>query len=223
MGPGQRVRRNRWHIFDRIHSDGEREKRYIREIIFGKRRKLRYWEITTDKETIPEETTWYVMTRIECLNVEEVGNIYGERTWVEYGFRQSKNEFGWSDYRLTHYSDIEKWWELVMSVYLMVSLQGSVFQEREQKENRSFDQKTARAIARTHPWWSVGKGWKDNLNNIRLFIEPFGYLNRLKAWLCVFFTPRLIHYFSFLYTQINRFINSLLEFVFPCHFCLPVP
>jgi SRSO17 transposase len=109
MAPGQRVRRNRWHRFDRIHSDGKKEKRYIREIIFGKRRKVRSWEITTDKETIPEETTWYVMTRIECLNVEEVGNIYGERTWVEYGFRQSKNEFGWSDYRLTHYSDIEKW------------------------------------------------------------------------------------------------------------------
>jgi SRSO17 transposase len=68
MGPGQRVRRNRWHIFDRIHSDGEREKRYIREIIWGKRRKLRYWEITTDKETISEETTWYVMWRIECLS-----------------------------------------------------------------------------------------------------------------------------------------------------------
>jgi SRSO17 transposase len=223
MGPRQRVRRNRWHTFNRIHSDGEREKRYIREIIFGKRRKLRYWEITTDKETIPEETTWYVMTKIECLSVEEVGNIYGERTWVEYGFRQSKNEFGWSDYRLTNYSDIEKWWELVMSVYLMVSLQGSVFQEQNQKENRSSDQKTARAIARNHPWWSVGKGWKDNLNNIRLFIEPFSYLNRLKAWLCVFFTPRLIGYFSFLYTQLNRLINSLLESVFPCHFCLPVP
>jgi hypothetical protein len=48
-------------------------------------------------------------------------------------------------------------------------------------------------------------------------------LNRLKAWLCVFFTPRLIGYFSFLYTQLNRLINSLLESVFPCHFCLPVP
>jgi hypothetical protein len=48
--------------------------------------------------------------------------------------------------------------ELVMSVYLMVSLQGAVFQERDQKVNRSSAQKIARAIARTHPWWSVGKG-----------------------------------------------------------------
>ncbi|TRU99194.1 MAG: hypothetical protein EWV89_04870 [Microcystis wesenbergii Mw_QC_B_20070930_S4] len=66
-----------------------------------------------------------------------------------------------------------------------------------------------------------------NLNyeqlNIRLFVEPCGYLNRLKAWLCVFFAPRLIHYFSFLYTQLNRLINSRLETVFTCHFCFSVP
>ncbi|MEG3440439.1 transposase, partial [Pannus brasiliensis CCIBt3594] len=54
MASGQRVRRNRWQEFERIHSNGEREKRYIREIIFGKRRQVRYWEITTDKDAIPE-------------------------------------------------------------------------------------------------------------------------------------------------------------------------
>jgi SRSO17 transposase len=53
MAPGQRVRRNRWQEFERIHSNGEREKRYIREIIFGKRRQVRYWEITSDKDTVP--------------------------------------------------------------------------------------------------------------------------------------------------------------------------
>jgi len=75
----------------------------------------------------------------------------------------------------------------------------------------------------THLWWSVGKGGQNNLNNIRLFVEPGGYLNRLKDWLCVFLTPRLIHYFSFLYTQLNRLINSRLETVFTCHFCFSVP
>ncbi len=35
----------------------------------------------------------------------------------------------------------------------------------------------------THLWWSVGKGGQNNLNNIRLFVEPGGYLNRLKDWL----------------------------------------
>jgi SRSO17 transposase len=57
MAPGQRVRRNRWRDFERIYSDGSTEKRYIREIIFGQRRKVRFWEITTDKDATPEETT----------------------------------------------------------------------------------------------------------------------------------------------------------------------
>jgi hypothetical protein len=48
------------------------------------------------------------MTRIAGISAKEVGNIYGDRTWVEYGFRQSKSELGWSDYRLTDYNDIEK-------------------------------------------------------------------------------------------------------------------
>jgi SRSO17 transposase len=47
---------------ERIFSDGSREFRYIREIIYGKKRALRYWEITTDIETLPENLTWYVMT-----------------------------------------------------------------------------------------------------------------------------------------------------------------
>jgi SRSO17 transposase len=50
----QRVRANKWRKFDRIFSDGSREIRYIREIMYGKKRALRYSEITTDIETIPE-------------------------------------------------------------------------------------------------------------------------------------------------------------------------
>lgn len=75
----------------------------------------------------------------------------------------------------------------------------------------------------THLWWSVGKGGQNHLNNIRLFVEPGGYLNRLKDWLCVFLAPRLIHYFSFLYTQLNRLINSRLETVFLVISVFPFP
>jgi len=51
------VRANKWCKFERIFSEGSREVRYIREIIYGKKRALRYWEITTDIETIPENST----------------------------------------------------------------------------------------------------------------------------------------------------------------------
>lgn len=56
------------------------------------------------------------------LTTLEVGDLYGLRTWVEYGIKQSKSELGWADFRLTEYAQIEKWWEVVMSAFLLVSL-----------------------------------------------------------------------------------------------------
>ena len=82
MPSSQRVRRNRWRKFERIFTDGSQEIRYIREIIFGKRRSVQYWEITTNKEELPQESTWFVMTKLKGTNYKEVGNLYGMRTWV---------------------------------------------------------------------------------------------------------------------------------------------
>ena len=75
LPPEQRVRANKWCKFERIFSDGNREFRYIREIIYEKKRALRYWEITTDIETIPENSTCYVMTQIPGVLAKEVGNL----------------------------------------------------------------------------------------------------------------------------------------------------
>jgi len=68
------------------------------------------------------DSTWYVMSYIPGVKYQEIGNLFGIRTWVEYGLKQSKNELGWADFRVTSYTQIEKWWEIVMSAYLMVSL-----------------------------------------------------------------------------------------------------
>ena len=56
-----------------------------------------------------------------------LGNLYGLRTWVEYGFRQCKQELGWTDYRFINFREIEKWWEIIMSAYLMISLNTQTF------------------------------------------------------------------------------------------------
>jgi SRSO17 transposase len=118
----QRVRANKWRKLERLLDDESREMRYIREIISGKRRVLCYWEITTDIETIPENLTWYVMTQIPRVLAKQVGNLYGNRTWSEYGSRQSKSELGWADLRVTQYSQIKNWWKIVCSAYLMIDL-----------------------------------------------------------------------------------------------------
>jgi SRSO17 transposase len=119
----QEVRANKWCKFKRIFSNQKSETRYIREIIFGKRSYRTYWEITTNPDTMPENSTSFVMTNIQDKrsNLKKVlGNLYGLRTWVEYGFRQCKQELGWTDYRFTNFQDINKWWEIIMSAYLMV-------------------------------------------------------------------------------------------------------
>jgi SRSO17 transposase len=126
----QRVRCNRWREFKRIFSDGTTQLRYIREIIFGKRRATQFWEITTNPKTLPKNSTWYVMTHVSEIKYHQVGNLYGLRNWVEYGLKQSKSELGWADFRVTDYAQIQKWWEVVMSAYLLVSLHSASLNPR---------------------------------------------------------------------------------------------
>lgn len=83
MPAGQRVRANRWIRFERRFSDERTEVRYVREVIYGKRHSKSYWEITTDPETMPENSTSYVMTNIKENVKKEIGNLYGLRTWIE--------------------------------------------------------------------------------------------------------------------------------------------
>ncbi|HCF30756.1 MAG TPA: IS701 family transposase, partial [Cyanobacteria bacterium UBA11049] len=118
LSPGERVRYNRWHTYERNLSHHPTETRYIREIIFGKRRELRYFEIAKD-DTNPESAdTWFIRTNLPGKIQQVLGNLYSLRTRIEYGFKQVKNQLGWADFRLTDYNSIERWWEIVFSAYL---------------------------------------------------------------------------------------------------------
>ncbi|MFN6566775.1 IS701 family transposase [Dendronalium sp. ChiSLP03b] len=197
---GQSIRYNKWRQFDRVFSNGHQEIRYIREIIFGRRRDIRYWQITTDTEKLPENSTWFLMTHVPGIKYSEVGNLYGLRTWVEYGLKQSKNELGWADFRLTHYSHIQRWWEIVCSTYLMVSLHSSVFQKSHSYILQIFAE---------HPLWDESYGWKNILNNLRLIIQPLILFNLIKPWLKVFSIPQLSTGFSDLISIMNTLHNHL--------------
>lgn len=91
MPKDQYIRYNKWKEFNREFSNGDKELRYIREIVYGKRNPNhtnRYYILTTDKETLPQESTYYIMTNLEGKIEKTVGNIYGLRTWIEYGLKQ---------------------------------------------------------------------------------------------------------------------------------------
>src|SRR2546425_5066789 len=94
LPPGQRVRYTNWRPFARVFSNGKQQTRYIREIVFGQRGRIRYDHLTTDPHTLPPESTWYIMTNLEGKIQQTIGNTYGLRTWIEYGFKHAKNERG---------------------------------------------------------------------------------------------------------------------------------
>ena len=204
----QKVRCNRWREFERVFSNGKTQKRYIREVMFGKRRTTQFWQITTDKNTLPKNSTWDVMTHIPELKYHQVGNLYGLRNWVEYGLKQSKNELGWADFRVTDYAQIQKWWEVVMSAYLMVSLHSKSLLPISRSPGNTFATSVASQFS-THAGWDEGKGWKNLLNNLRLVIQPFIYFNLIKPWLKVFPIPSLSLCFSRLIALMNHFPSAV--------------
>ena len=81
--------------------------------------------LTNDPVALHDNSTWQVMSHLKDKqdHFDSFGNLYGLRTWIEYGFKQCKDQLGWADYRVTQYIQIERWWEIVSSAYLMVSLQ----------------------------------------------------------------------------------------------------
>jgi hypothetical protein len=155
---------------------------------------------------LPDNRTWMVMSHLppEQDKAQFIGNLYGLRTWVEYGFKQCKNELGWADFQVTHYEQIERWWEIVSSAYLLVSLQ---FHGLDNKAPALLNESQLDLLNRftQHPGWNPPKGWKRRLNNVQLLIQPFICFCWLKPWLALFEIPALQRGFAKLLYIINQF------------------
>ena len=205
MPSEQRVRANKWSKFEREFSDGSLEERYIREIIFGKKGYRTYWEVTSDPDTMPENSTSFIMTNIKRKNLKKIlGNLYGLRTWVEYGFRQCKQELGWTNYRFTNFKDLERWWEIIFSVYSMISLNSQVFLEFDRSPQNNSETKNTPEYFSLHPQWNHKNGWKNVLNNLRLLIQPTILLWLISPWLDIFPERHLSLGFHNFIAAINR-------------------
>lgn len=195
-----------WQRFERVFSTGKTEERYIQETIFGRRLRWRYWTLTNDPVALPKNSTWQVMSHLQGQqdHADQIGNLYGLRTWIEYGFKQCKDQLGWADYRVTHYAQIERWWEIVSSAYLMVSLQFSGLGD-ESLTILDDDQLNLLTRFRQHRYWNEPQGWKRRLNNVQLLIQPFLYFCSIKPWLAVFDIPGLGQGLWSLIDHINQF------------------
>ncbi len=207
----QRVRANKWCKFKRTFSNQTSETRYIREIIYGKRNTRTYWEITTAPQTMPENSTSFVMTNLQLSRSKmkkTLGNLYGLRTWVEYGFRQCKQELGWTDYRFTNFQEINKWWELIFSAYWMISSHSQALSNLNQSSALSSHNTAPRTLFSNfslHQQWSNKEGWKITLNNLRLIIQPTILFWMIIPWLEIFPNRHLLLGFHQLIRIMNQF------------------
>jgi hypothetical protein len=202
----QRVRTNKWCKFTRTFSNQKPETRYIREIIYGKRRDITYWELTTDPETMPENSTSFVMTNLQGKLKKTLGDLYGLRTWVEYGFRQCKQELGWTDYRFTDFQHIERWWEIIFCVYTLISLHSPVFLSLNQSHQTPLNIPENSSVYFTgHQQWNHQTGWKNTLNNLRLIVQPLLLFWLIYPGLEVFPNSNLLLGFNQLISAMNGF------------------
>jgi SRSO17 transposase len=218
MPPGSRKRYNRWKAYEQKLSHRQTETRYLREIIFGKRRRTRYYQIS--KINTPDPTgdeSWYIMTNLSTDLSVNVAQLYSLRNWIEYGFKQVKNELGWADFRLTDYESIERWWEIIFSAYLLISIQATYFQFHAQSQSTSSSELPSSidfnySQHSQHPNWEHGTTWKSALNNLRLIIQPYIFYCLIQPWLTVFNIPGMKRCFLKLIDFMNDFRASPLSF-----------
>jgi hypothetical protein len=193
LPPGQHVRQTRFRPFERVFTDGSREQRFIRETISGTRQAVRSYQITTAPATLPPETTWELMTNQPGKIEPTVGNTFGLRTWVDDGFKHSKDDLGWADDRVTDSASIERWWELVIR-----RLHAGESADRRQRgagPRRCLCPPPPPPAAQTpvtvgdaasleaHPAWDQGRGWKHHRTTLRLLLQPYICSCLLFPWL----------------------------------------
>jgi hypothetical protein len=102
---------------------------------------------------------------------------------------------GWADYRVTDFASIERWWELVMSAYTLVSLQIPVFAALGHMAAlpgpAGVSERSPSTALEAHPAWDAATGWKHHLNNLRLLLQPYVYTCLLLPWLHLLSPPHL--------------------------------
>jgi len=137
------------------------------------------------------------------------------QTLVEYGFRQCKQELGWTDYRFTNFQDVERWCgagdsessgEIIFCVYTMISLNSPAFLSLNQSSQILPEVKEDNSVNfSSHQQWNHENGWKNILNNLRLIVQPLLLFWSLHPWLDIFPNENLGMGFNQLISAMNQF------------------
>ena len=119
----QNVPENCWHAVERHFRDGHAEIWWAAELTlagYGPGKRGRAVCATTDRNTLPEISTWYLTTNLACEQapLAKIVQIYGLRNWVEQSYKQMKDELGWADFMVRKDRAIRRHWELVCCAFV---------------------------------------------------------------------------------------------------------
>lgn len=122
-----------WQAVDRVFRDGHRERWWALEIQagpYGPHHRERAVVVTTDPKTLPELSTWYLVTNLPIPNtpsapqgscraasLAEVVRLYGLRMWVEQSYKQVKTTLGWAEYQVRSSRAIQRHWILIYCAF----------------------------------------------------------------------------------------------------------
>ena len=181
-----------WQAVERHLADGEVEVRWAQEVVYGQAGtepgRVGYFVLTSDAERQPAERTSFVMTNLAEADLPAgLADAYGRRTYVEEGFRHMKTELGWHDWRLTAWAHVERWYELVLSAFALVSLEAlrraDVAGAVEAPAPQPGTGNTREAAGRFPPFWRGVARVKHTLEDLRGFVQAVGAAVLLGVWL----------------------------------------
>lgn len=130
--PWQERKPGEWVKLIRHFRDGHEETWWLLEGEagpYGPDKPQRLIIATTDPATLPELSTWYLVTNLsapgskrteaslEVADLAEVVRLYGLRVWVEQSYKQVKQHLGWAEYQVRKDSAMRRHWQLVCCAF----------------------------------------------------------------------------------------------------------
>lgn len=125
--PGQ------WKRLIRTFHDGSTQTWWALEVVtgpYGPQRPERVVIATTDPLTLPEVSTFYVISNLPVAgssraqtsplataSLADVVHLYGLRMWVEQSYKQVKHALGWAQYQVRCAIAIRRHWQLVCCAF----------------------------------------------------------------------------------------------------------
>jgi hypothetical protein len=123
----------KWQKLTRHFRDGHEETWWLLEGEagpYGVEKPQRLIIATTDPASLPELSTWYLVTNLsapgskhaeegelEAADLAEVVRLYGLRVWVEQSYKQVKQHLGWAEYQVRKDIAMRRHWQLVCCAF----------------------------------------------------------------------------------------------------------